>query len=517
MTGQQGSLATGADSAGALTTATSSARARSERSGVALESVKWIFSFPAMLGTFLIGWVFSATRIFFVDPDVWWHIKVGQDILRTHHWPTADPYSFTATGTPWIAYEWLGEVVLASVAKLGGNTALFLLLLVTSVTAILALYYYGTLRSGNCKAGFVPPALMWSLVLLSFNLRPQMFAYLFLLAVLIVLEWFRRGVSWSLCTLPLVFLLWVNTHGTFIVGIGVVVVFLCSGLKSFQLGNIEVIAWTQKQRVQLGLALLGSLAVLPLTPYGSQLAVYPFDLMLNQPLVQANIIEWQQLPFNEQFGKIFLGVIVLVIVLQILFRFTWGLGELLLAMGSAVWACLHARMLLLFVPFLAPIFATMLARLIPPYQRTKDHYVLNAALMAAVALAMIHYFPSGDSLQKKVDASFPVQAVAYLDSHDVPGPMLNNYYFGGYLVGTGHRVFVDGRADIYERSGILADVIALTQMRTRPLAFLDRYHIGSCLLMRDEPLAVILAATPKWKRVYSDGTAAIFVRETLKQ
>jgi hypothetical protein len=470
-----------------------------------------------MLGTVIVGGVFYKLLSFQVDPDVWWHIKVGQDLLRTHRWPTTDPYSFTTFGAPWIAYEWLGDVVLACVARLGGNTALFVLVLITSTVALLALYYYGTLRSGNCKAGFVPSAVMWSLVLLSFNLRPQMFAYLFLVTILIVLEWFRKGVSWPLCGLPFVFLLWVNTHGTFIVGIGILVVYLCSGLRSFQLGNVEAIAWSQKQRIQLELALLFSLVVLPLTPYGTQLAMYPFDLMFNQPLVKSSIIEWQPIPFNEQFGKIFLGVVVLVLVLQILFRFTWRIHELLLAMGGAVMACLHARMLFLFVPFLVPIFATMMARLLPPYQRAKDQFVLNGALMAAVVMAMTHYFPSRDSLQKRLAAEFPVQAVAYLDSHAVPGPMLNNYYYGGYLVATGRKVFIDGRADIYERSGVLADVISLTQMRTKPLAFLDRYQIGSCLLVKDEPLAVVLAGSHAWRRVYQDGTAAIFVRETQKQ
>lgn len=176
-------------------------------------------------------------------------------------------------------------------------------------------------------------------------------------------------------------------------------------------------------------------------------------------------------------------------------------------------ACLHARMLLLFVPFFVPIFATMMARLLPPYQRAKEQYVLNGVVMACLIAAMVHYFPSRDSLQKKVEASFPVQAVEYLESHAIPGPMLNNYFFGGYLVGTGHKVFIDGRADIYERSGVLRDVLALTQMRTRPLAFLDRYKIESCLLVKDEPLAVVLAASPKWKQVYRDSTATLFVRE----
>jgi hypothetical protein len=498
---------------GASEAATEARETTPRAEGIFVRALKRIFSFPVMLGVFLVGWTFSATRIFHVDPDVWWHIKVGQDILRSHQWPTSDTYSFTASGAPWIAYEWLGEVALARVVRLGGNVALLALLTLTAAAAILGLYYYGALRSGNCKAGFVPPALMWSLVLLSFNLRPQMFAYLFLLWVLIALEWFRRDVSWPLWTLPVVFLLWVNTHGTFVVGIGVLLLYLLAGLKGFRLGNLEANAWSAKQRIQLELVLLLSLAVLPLTPYGTQLAAYPFDLMFNQPLVQSSIIEWQQLPFNEQFGKFFLGVIIAALALQILFRFTWRLEEALLAMGGAAMACLHARMLLLFVPFFAPIFATMIARLLPPYQRAKDQYLLNAALMCCVAAAMIYHLPSRSDLQKKVEKDFPVQAVAFLDQHNVPGPMLNDYYFGGYLIGTGHRVFIDGRADIYERSGVLGDIIALTQMRTGPLGFLDRQGIASCLIQPDEPLAVVLAASSKWKRVYRDNTAAIFVRE----
>src|SRR5579863_3545946 len=75
-----------------------------------LEALKWTFSFPAMLGAGLVGRVFYEARKFFVDPDLWWHIKAGQDILRTHHFPTTDPYSWTVAGQPWMAYEWLGEL-----------------------------------------------------------------------------------------------------------------------------------------------------------------------------------------------------------------------------------------------------------------------------------------------------------------------------------------------------------------------------------------------------------------------
>ena len=78
-----------------------------------------------------------------------------------------------------------------------------------------------------------------------------------------------------------------------------------------------------------------------------------------------------------------------------------------------------------------------------------------------------------------------MRAVAYLDAHKIPGPMVNSYYFGGYLVGTGHKVFIDGRGDLYERSGVLSDFLALTQIKPGALRILDRYQIVSCLLAKD--------------------------------
>jgi hypothetical protein len=478
------------------------------------EAGEWMFSFPAMLATALVGRLFYEARNFVTDPDLWWHVRVGSDILKTHHWPTVDSYSFTAVGTPWIAYEWLGEVALASVAKVGGIFALGAFRFFLAAIVLLALYYYGTLRSGNCKAGFVPVGLLCSLVLLSFTLRPQMFGYLFLVILLIVLEWFRKGVAWPLWTLPFLFLAWVNTHGSFIVGIGVLAVYLVSGLRSFHLGGVEAIAWTRKQRLQLETTLLFSLAALPITPYGAQAAVYPFDMAFNQPINVGWILEWRPIPFDQSGGKLFLAIIVLMLALQILFRFVWRLEELLLVFGGTVIACLHVRMLLVFIPLIVPILATMVARWIPPYDKAKEHYALNGLLIAAIIAAMVHYVPSRDSVQSKVEAEYPVAALAYMNSHSVPGPVLNTYAFGGYLVGVGQKVFIDGRGDLYERSGVLSDYITLTLMKPGAFGVLDRYRIQSCLVLNDEPLSVVLGLSSDWKKVYVDGTSAIFVRKT---
>src|SRR5580658_4930510 len=96
-----------------------------------------IFSFPAMLGVVLVGRVFYEARQFVVDPDLWWHIRVGQDILSSHHWPTTDPYSYTVAGDPWIAYEWLGDVVIGATAKVGGLLGLEVLLFATASLVML--------------------------------------------------------------------------------------------------------------------------------------------------------------------------------------------------------------------------------------------------------------------------------------------------------------------------------------------------------------------------------------------
>jgi hypothetical protein len=473
-----------------------------------------VFSFPAMLAIALVGRVFYQARVFFVDPDLWWHIKVGQDILATHRWPTVDPYSFTAAGQPWIAYEWLGEVLLAWVAKTGGLLGLATLLFALSSIVMLALYGYATLKSGNSKAGFVVATVLCSLAFASFNLRPQMFGYLFLILVLIILEKFRQGKNNALWFLPPIFLLWVNTHGSFIIGIGVLAFTLVAGLWEFRVGSIEGRKWTAHQRVRLELTLLLSLAILPLTPYGAQLAVYPFDMAFGQPINLANIQEWLPMPFDLGGGKLFLVVMIALLVAQMLTRMTMEVGDATLFLGGFAMACLHRRFLLLFVPFSAPLAASILARWLPPYERKKDHFYLNAAIMAAAVAGMVWYFPKTSDLEKATAKLYPVQAVAYLRQHPVRGPVFNSYGFGGYLVDKlpEQPVFIDGRGDLYERGGIFGEYIEVSDMKPGAFRILDQHHIEACLVERKEAIATALAAMPGWELRYTDGLSALFVR-----
>jgi hypothetical protein len=474
--------------------------------------LRLMFSFPAMLGTFLVGRVFYEARAFFVDPDLWWHIKTGENILSTHHWPTTDPYSFTVAGQPWIACEWFGDVVLATAARFGGVVGLQALLIVLSCVVMLALYSFATLRSGNSKAGFVAAAVLCSLAFASFTLRPQMLGYLFLVLTLIALERFRQGRHRALWFLPLLVLVWINTHGSWIIGLGAIFAYWMSGLVGVRMGNLESKLWTPAERKSISLVFLLCLAVLPFTPYGTETAAYPFEVASKLPIGVSNIAEWQSMPFDLMGGKMFLGLLLGFILLQVIFRFTWRLEELALFLFGTMMACLHVRFLLVFVPFCAPMFAAVVARWLPPYDRKKDHYVLNAVLMSGVVVAMVHYYPSRQDIERRVSQAFPTGTVEYIRQHHISGPLLNNYAFGGYLVWSDQKVFVDGRSDPYERGGALSDYLYITHLKPGAMTVLHGYGIQSCLLERDEPLATFLTASPEWQRIASDDVAVLFVR-----
>jgi len=295
----------------------------------------------------------------------------------------------------------------------------------------------------------------------------------------------------------------------------VVFVYWIAGIFRFRLGGLECEPWTVAQRCQIAFIFLLCLATLPVTPYGSRLAAYPFQVASQLPLSIANIMEWQPIPFSAPGGKLFLGIIVAFIAVQAVFRFRWRLAEFVLFVVGMVMACLHMRFLLIFVPFTAPLLATIAARWLPRYDRTKNLYALNATLMASIVAIAIHYWPSPNFLRQRIVDQFPVKAVEYIAHHTVPKPMFNAYFFGGYLVWSGapeHKVFIDGRSELYERSGVLSDYVQIEDVKPAALAILRSYGIESCLILRGAPLGTLLSASPEWKRVYTDNLSAIYVR-----
>ena len=83
--------------------------------------------------------IFSLAAVPPIDPDLWWHLANGRLIVATGSIPHVDVYSFSAAGQPWVMHEWLADLGMYGLFKLGGLPLLvsFFALVVTSAAACL--------------------------------------------------------------------------------------------------------------------------------------------------------------------------------------------------------------------------------------------------------------------------------------------------------------------------------------------------------------------------------------------
>jgi hypothetical protein len=374
------------------------------------------------LGIVLVGSSFMLLLTFFrIDGDTWWHLLAGERILSTHHWPTSDIYSFSAPGAEWIAYEWLSEVILAWAARLAGLAGLMGLLFVLTSAVLVLSYYYAYLRCGNSKAAFVASWVVLPLAGVWFAVHPYLFGYIYLLATLIFLERFRQGHHKSLWFLPLVFCLWVNSHGSFMLGAAIFGIYWLCGLMRFRAGSLVADAWTASERLQLAAVALLSLLAGCVTPYGTRLAAYPLQMILFQQGITKNMTSWAPIPLDKWHGEAFLILVLLFIVGLAAGRIKLRPEELGVFLFAVFMTAEHARALPLFAFVVPPLLATLLAPWIPPYDAAKDKYAINAVLIILAILGFAWYFPSQQQLEEETAKHNPRGAVEYLRGHPAPG------------------------------------------------------------------------------------------------
>src|SRR5258708_25772760 len=135
-------------------------------------SLQSSFSCPVMLIAalaFLTVWT-CASR--FEDPDLWWHLKLGQIIWNTGQIPRTDQFSFTAQGHPWIAHEWLSQVVLYLTWRTGGYSALLLWLCLIASAIVALTYLLCSYWSGNWKVSLIGGLLSLFFLTVSVAIRP---------------------------------------------------------------------------------------------------------------------------------------------------------------------------------------------------------------------------------------------------------------------------------------------------------------------------------------------------------
>jgi hypothetical protein len=130
-----------------------------------------------------------------------------------------------------------------------------------------------------------------------------------------------------------------------------------------------------------------------------------------------------------------------------------------------------------------------------------------------VALGALTILPLRGSLAQQLDAIVPKAALGAVNAHNVSGPVLNTYRFGGYLIFSGIAPFIDGRAELYGDAFIERYVEATLGVSDQLPALLDEYGITWTLLEPGSSAVRLLDYLPGWRRLYADDIAVVQVRD----
>jgi len=457
--------------------------------------------------------------------DTLWHIKAGSIMLAQGSLITHDIFSHTAEGQPWMAHEWLAEVVMAlchQAAGLAGVVIFYALLAALTFWLLFRLvnHYLNDLAALFCV--FLALVLAYSHLLA----RPHLFTWFFGTLTLYILSVRRE----KLFLLPLLSLIWANFHGGFLLGLLVQGIFLAGLLLDNLSRPFSLRQWWANAgpaRKPALVLLLSALAAL-VTPFGLELFLFPFhvtsDIFIN------NIGEWTATNLRDMWYFRFYLLALLLLVALRRERLTWTNLLLLLFFVNAAYR--HARHVSLAGIFLTPVLVELIAPwvekvrgLLPARKSSGPHLSLSpysgpmaAFLLAAALLVAGSLNPQASQRLGQVffplPETFTPAVVEYLAENRPRGKMFNEYSLGGYLIYAlepPQPVFIDGRADMYGEE-IFGDYGKIRKVDAETDALLDKYGIDWIIFPWDRPLVRYLKAGGQWHEVYRDSALAILVR-----
>ncbi|HEV7505584.1 MAG TPA: hypothetical protein VGS07_11775 [Thermoanaerobaculia bacterium] len=490
------------------------------------------------------------------NEDFWWYLTSGQYLLKNLHFPSADPFLYTAgKGLAWVTHSWLWTVLIALVHRLAGLDGV--VVFHALVALALCVLIYTTARVD--RFGLVN-ALALTLFLATFGERAcgkaEMASWL-LLAIFYQLLDSEKPFTWKRgAVLGGLQVLWANLHGGYPLGIFVALCFSVGGWIEMRFGKTAEKGEARPSRFPplWFPALLLLLAVAD--PWMFKERLEPFAFVSGsrsvQPVGESGkllIVEWES-PFkaaaNDPSLPWLYGFAVVAGLASFVAARRWPLPRVLFLLGMAVLGATAVRHL----PGLALSAALVIlanlhgrpprkpasqpkrlrkaqaprkARTVIPWPYlTACALVALTLLGAAVGLQIARPgFEGGQSsgfFTMRPAIACP-QAASFILDHNLPGPIFNDFQMGAYLtfrLFPKYRLFIDSRVlepTVVER---------YTAMKSTPSRWQeedDRYGfrtvvLGSFSTMVRSPLGQTLLRDPRWHLVYLDPLAVIFVKDS---
>ncbi|MGH2660281.1 MAG: hypothetical protein ACRDHS_11600 [Actinomycetota bacterium] len=443
--------------------------------------------------------------------DLAYQVRAGALMLDTHSLLRTDPFTATAAGSPWLNQQWLAQILLATVFRLGGWLGLAVLR--AALAGLVMTFVFMACRAAGASTKRAAWLTLPSGALLPFDfqVRPQLFALVCFAATawLVARRRTRPGGQWLVVPITV---LWANMHGTF---------FLAPLLLG--LAWIED-RWSRGHAAPTALlAGVGSVLATMVNPYGPRVWSYVAGLA-NHPVIRGMVQEWKPPTIGSYTGAVFFLSLVAAAVLliaRVRRPVPWvSLLPLAVFLSIALAAIRGVYWWAIAVP-------TVLARVLQDRPARSEQLdpasALNAAIVGLLTMGivamLIPWLPyTGRSMPTERQLVFaPMGITRELHGILTPGQVLfNAQIWGSWLEFEFPRnpVIVDSRIEVVPTS-VWSNYNAVSRGSEGWQAILDSWHVDVAVLARDQQHYLIprMKADPGWRLVYEDAEGLIFARD----
>jgi hypothetical protein len=447
------------------------------------------------------------------DPDIWFHLRIGQWIMQDGRMPMTDPFSAFGAGKPWIAYSWLFDVLVYRLYSAFNFLGIVFLQLGLSLAIGFALYrMVARLQPSFLKSVTITSAGLFAMAPL-FSPRPWLFTILFFVIELDLVVRARISGDYKrlLWLLP-IFCLWANLHIQFLYGLFLLGIALVDAASEPLFKTISTGTGAHGRRaLQLSaITAMCTLATL-INPYHLNIYGVIYDYARETGVFQY-VAELQALSFRD-----YSSYLVLLLALGAAFAVGWrrqlALFPVFLLLAGAFLSFRAARDCWFIVIAATMLIASASDAAPRDYHVSKPQWVLVAAGVIAILFGVGRVrHVSNATITSAIAGEFPSRATEIIEQRGYPGPLFNTFNWGGYLMWRLPRlpVSMDGRTNVYGEEKIARSVATWSGV---PGWNSDRDLLEARIIVapREEPLCSLLRLSPRYALVYEDEVAAVFI------